>query len=120
MLFCKGTIQSSGGSSGCSLRQLTLPNVCGAPLNDDSLTLMRPILVPLEIKADIRNYSKLNYVLHFVELQELRAERLASLCYQIVSTMLFRNGTTVPFISFQHENCQALLRLGIHNRGRFR
>ena len=81
---------------------------------------MRPILVPLEIKTDIKNYPKLNYALHFVEFQDLHAERLASLCYRIVSTMLFRNGTTVPFISFQHENCQALLRLGIHKHGRFR
>ena len=76
--------------------------------------------MPIEIKTDTKNYSKLNYILHFVELQDLDAERLASLCYRIVSTMLFRNSTTVPFISFPHENRQALLRLGIHKRGRFR
>ena len=67
---------------------------------------MLPILVPLEIKTDIKNCSKLNYVLHFVELQDLRAERLASLCYRIVSTMLFRNSTTVPLFLSRMRTAQ--------------
>jgi len=63
--------------------------------------------VPIEIKTDIKNYSKLNYVLHFVELQDLRAERLVSLCYRIVSTMLFRKSTTVPLFLSRMRTAQS-------------
>ena len=69
------------------------PNVCGASLKGGSLIKMLT-----DIEAKIKNYSKPNNALHFIELHDLRAGFLPSPSpyYQIVSTLLFLlNNTTV-------------------------
>jgi len=50
--------------------------------------IIAPLLVPIEAPTEIKKYTKLNNAnLHFVELQDLCAGLLPSVCKRIVSTV---------------------------------
>ena len=85
-------IRSSGGSSGGQFGVTSPPSVCG------TLDINAPVFGAYRSRTKDKKYSKLNNVLHFIELRgfAVLAGRLPKFYYWIISTMLFcRNNNTV-------------------------
>jgi len=73
--------------------------------------------VLIEVETEIKKYLKLNNALHFLELQDLRAGFLRSLCYRIVQQSCFFKLLLFRYVlyycsvmSFPGGNCPAVPR----------